>query len=266
MPAPSLLPLAVALLLSHRQAGLACLEPPSPSPGATGVPTNALLYDFNATGLQSESGGTVPLLQAGAPWDDDARYRSPSSPLQPGTTYLLPFAPGGGPTTGSFTTGAGPDTLAPSAPALLGAVPGDGMNPVYGCISDRLELFPLEPSTDDQTPASEIRYELSVALPDGGFERTYEELVPVGLPDGGLVLAVPMGLSGLSGSYVARARDWAGNLSPPSAPVRVAVGPTCDFAESTAGSGPPSLLALWLLGLGFLARRRRAVQNGRPKR
>ncbi|MHB1845503.1 MAG: hypothetical protein ACYCWW_11800 [Deltaproteobacteria bacterium] len=255
MPALSLLALSFAL--GHRQAGLICLSPPSPSPASSGVPTNALLFDFNATELQDSSGGLVPLFQPGAPWDDDARYRAAELPLQPNATYLLPFAPGGAPSTGSFTTGSGPDTTPPSAPAVLGAIPGDGNDFAYGCFSDRLELLPLVPSEDDATPASELRYEVSEQLPDGGLARVYEELVPVGLPDGGSVLPLPMGLSGLPGSYVVQARDWAGNLSPPSAPVRITVGPSCDFAESTAGGAPPSLLALWLLGLGFLARRRR---------
>lgn len=255
--------LAAALLwaapaLAHRQAGLECLAPPFPPDGTTNVPTNVLVFDFAAPVLQTVA--PIPTVPAPAPWDFDARYRVASMPLSPNTNYVLTYQTSSGPAIGSFTTGAGPDTQPPTAPVALGHFQAADANAFTFCLADRLELIPIVPATDDQTPQSLLRYSVSNQLPDGGLSLLYNELTPVSFPDGGLALALPMGLQGLPDGYVVQARDLAGNLSPPSAQQAIDVGPTCDFAESTAGRGPPSLLGLWAFGLWLLRpRRRRAI-------
>ncbi len=249
--------LVAAPALAHRQAGLECLAPPFPPSGTTQVPTNALIFDFASPVLQGGPTESVPTLPASAPWDFDARYRVPATPLAPNTSYTMIYQLSGGPTLGSFTTGPGPDLVPPSAPTALGHYPAPDPNAYTFCLADRLEILPILPATDDQTPQSLLRYEVSELLPDGGSVIVFNDLTPVDLGDGGQALALPMGLSGLPDGYAVQARDLAGNLSPPSAPQAIDVGPTCDFAESTAGRGPPSLLALWLLGLFWLWPRKR---------
>ncbi len=248
--------LAVApAALAHRQAGLECLAEPQPSPGAV-VPTNVLIFDFAAPILQGPQ-GPVPTLPAPAPWDFDARYRVPQSPLLPNSAYQILLQQNAGPTVATFTTGAGPDVTPPAAPTALGHFQAPNPGDFPFCMADRVELIPIVPATDDQTPQGDLRYSVSELLPDGGLSPIYAELTPTTLGDGGTVLVLPMGLQGLPDSYVVQARDAAGNLSAASQPQPVDVGPTCDFAESTAGRGPPDLLALWLVGLALLARARR---------
>jgi hypothetical protein len=243
--------------LAHRQAGLECEPPPFPPIGTTGVPTNALIFDFAAPVLEGCPGCPVATLPAPAPWDFDARYRVPATPLAPDTAYQMIYQESGGPTIGSFTTGSGPDLVPPTAPIALGHYAAPDPNAYTFCLADRLELLPIVPATDDQTPQSLLRYVVSDVQPDGGAVIIFNDLTPVELGDGGQALALPMGLSGLPDGYSVQARDLAGNLSPPSAVQAIDVGPTCDFAESTAGRGPPSLLALWLLGLLLLRPRKR---------
>ncbi|MHB8416830.1 MAG: hypothetical protein ACYDCL_02055 [Myxococcales bacterium] len=257
-----LVPLAACLLaaapaLAHRQAGLECEPPPFPPSGTANVPTNALIFDFAAPVLNPAGPSSVPTLPAPPPWDFDARYRVPAAPLSPNTAYVLLYQTSSGPTIGTFTTGPGPDVLAPSAPVALGHYPAPDPNAYTFCLADRLELLPIVPSIDDQTPQALLRYQVAEPSPDGGSEIVFNDLTPVELPDGGQALALPMGLSGLPDGYTVQARDLAGNLSAPSAVQAIDVGPTCDFAESTAGRGPPSLLGLWLLGLFWLRRRKR---------
>jgi len=242
--------------LAHRQAGLECIAPPFPPAGTSNVPTNVLIFDFAAPVLQSGS-GPVPTLPAPPPWDFDSRYRVPSTPLAPNTQYLMLYQETGLATIQPFTTGPGPDTVPPSAPVALGHFEAPDPNAFTFCLSDRLELVPIVPATDDQTPQSLLRYNVSEQLPDGGLAVLYNDLTPVSFSDGGVALALEMGLQGLPDHYVVQARDLAGNLSPPSSPQAVDVGPTCDFAESTAGRGPPSVLGLWVLGLWLLRPRRR---------
>jgi hypothetical protein len=241
--------------LAHRQAGLECIAPPFPPDGTTNVPTNVLIFDFAAPVLQAAA--PVPTLPAPSPWDFDARYRVPSTALAPNTQYEMIYQVAGGAAIGSFTTGAGPDTQAPTAPVALGHFQSGDPNSFTFCLADRLELVPIVPSTDDQTPQALIRYSVSEPLPDGGLSVLYNDLTPVSFPDGGVALALEMGLQGLPDAYVVQARDLAGNLSSPSTSEAIDVGPTCDFAESTAGRGPPSLLGMWALGLWLLRPRRR---------
>ncbi len=250
-----LLLLWAAPALAHRQAGLECLAPPFPPIGTTNVPTNVLIFDFAAPVLQAA--GPTPTVPAASPWDFDSRYRVASTPLAPNTQYEMFYQLTGGPAIGSFTTGAGPDTQAPTAPVALGHFQAPNPNAFTFCLSDRLELIPIVPSTDDQTPQALLRYSVSDQLPDGGLSVLFNELTPVSFADGGLALALPMGLQGLPDRYVVQARDLAGNLSAPSGAQAVDVGPTCDFAESTAGRGPPSLLGLWAFGLWLLRPQRR---------
>ena len=210
---------ALALLLggtafAHRQAGLECLAPPFPPDGTTNVPTNVLIFDFAAPVLQAAA--PVPTLPAPFPWDFDARYRIPSTALAPATQYEMIYQVAGGAAIGSFTTGAGPDTQAPTAPVALGHFQSGDPNSFTFCLADRLELVPIVPSTDDQTPQALIRYSVSEALPDGGLNVLYNDLTPVSFPDGGAALALEMGLQGLPDAYVVQARDLAGNLSIPS--------------------------------------------------
>ena len=234
---------------AHRLAGIECEPPPSPSPGSQGVPTNVLLFGLAAETVQGTT--TVATSPAPPPWNADARYRVPVAPLAPNAAYEITVLLTFGTSVASFTTAAGPDDVPPSAPVALGHLAADPSLDM-GCMADHLELLPIDPSVDDQTPATELRYSVSQELPDGGLQLAYAELIPIALGDGGVALPLPFGLSGLPGSYVIQARDWAGNLSAPSAPVTVEVGPNCDFAESTAGGAPPSLLALSLLGLWIL--------------
>jgi hypothetical protein len=168
----------------------------------------------------------------------------------------------GGTAVGTFTTGPGPDTQPPTAPVALGHYQSSDPNAYTFCLSDRLELVPILPSTDDQTPQSLIRYNVSQQLSDGGLAVLYNDLTPISFSDGGVAIALEMGLQGLPDDYVVQARDLAGNLSAPSGEQAVDIGPTCDFAESTAGRGPPSLLGLWIFGLWFLRPRRRGFGRG----
>jgi hypothetical protein len=242
--------------LAHRQAGLECIAPPFPPDGTSNVPTNVLIFDFAAPILNPDE-TPIPTLPAPAPWDFDSRYRVPSAALAPNTEYLMIYQVTGGSAVGSFTTGAGPDTQPPTAPVALGHFQSSDPNAFTFCISDRLELIPIIESTDDQTPPALIRYSVSEAQSDGGLSVLYNDLTPVTFSDGGVALALEMGLQGLPDDYVVQARDLAGNLSAPSTTQAVDVGPTCDFAESTAGRGPPSLVGLWVFGLWLLRPRRR---------
>ncbi len=255
--------------LAHRQAGLECIAPPFPPDGTINVPTNALIFDFAAPVLNPDE-MAIPTLPAPPPWDFDSRYRVPATTLAPNTQYLMIYQVTGGSAVGAFTTGAGPDTQPPTAPIALGHFQSSDPNAYIFCICDRLELVPIVPSTDDQTPQALIRYSVSEQLSDGGLAILYNELTPVTFSDGGMALPLEMGLQGLPDNYVVQARDLAGNLSAPSAPQAPDVGTTCDFAESTAGRGPPSLLGLWAFGLWLLRPGRRrardfAVLAGRGK-
>jgi hypothetical protein len=236
--------------LAHRQAGLECIAPPFPPDGTTNVPTNVLIFDFAAPVL--EGVGPIPTLPAPAPWSFDSRYRIPSTTLQPDTQYEMIYQVTNGAAIGSFVTGPGPDVQPPTAPIALGSFQASDPNTYTFCLSDRLELIPIVPSTDDQTPQPLIRYCVSEQLADGGLAMLYNDLTPVTFTDGGAALALEMGLQGLPDDYVVQARDLAGNLSALSTTQAVDVGPTCDFAQSTAGRGPPSLLALWIMGLWLL--------------
>jgi MYXO-CTERM domain-containing protein len=156
---------------------------------------------------------------------------------------------------GSVST-AGPDHAAPTAPVILDHFGAGNPNEYFGCTTNRVELLSITPSTDDQTPAADLRYSVSRQLSPGTLERAYAEL---SLFDGGL-LALPYGLQGLPGTYVVQARDWAGNISAPSNPEPIDIGPGCDCGGQTTGHGPVSMLGL--LGALLLWVRSKRARSG----
>jgi hypothetical protein len=235
----------------------ACEPEPSPPPSDSQVPENPLLFGFAVDSLTDSNGAPVATAPAPAPWDLDARYRVPAKPLNANATYTMSFVLGPSTSAGQFQTLAAIDTQAPSAPSVLWFGGAANANTFSFCATDRTELFGLGPSSDDLSAQSDLRYDLSQVLSDGGLAMVYNELMPFGLPDGGLVLAVQYGLQGMPGDWVAQARDLAGNLSAPSGVQHVDIGTGCTFASSTTGRGESSLL-LALLGLVALRRRTRA--------
>jgi uncharacterized protein (TIGR03382 family) len=174
------------------------------------------------------------------------------APLAAATTYSFQLEVQGTELPGAVTTASGPDRIAPTPPAILGHFAASDPNRYSACVTNRVELLSLRASTDDATQANDLRYSVSRLLPTGSLERSYSEL---SLFDGGL-LALPYGLQGLPGSYVAQARDWAGNLSPPSNAEAIDIGPGCSCAGRTTGPGPVSRLGLLGAGLWWLQRRR----------
>ncbi len=238
---------------------LSCEPEPSPPPGAT-VPLNPLLFDFDAESLTDSSGNAIATAPAPSPWDLDARYRVPAQPLQPGTSYAMTYELDITTASGTFLTGDAVDTQPPTAPGALWHGGAENPNLYSACATDETELFGLAPSTDDLTPQGDLRYNLSLALPDGGLAMLFNELSPQALGDGGLVIAIQYGLEGLPGDYVLQARDLAGNLSPPSAVQKVEIGPGCTFASSTTGRRQASLWPLlMILLLGLRRSNRRSV-------
>ena len=268
-------PLAVGICLvsgiarASQPSDLSCEPDPSPPPGTT-VPLNPLLFDFDAESLTDAKGDAVATAPAPPPWDLDARYRVPTQPLVPNSAYTLTYELEVTTASGSFVTGAAADTQPPTAPGALWHAHASNPNQFApyqggGCATDETELFGLAPSTDDLTPSSDLRYNLSLVLPDGGLSMLFNELSPQSLSDGGLVIAVPYGLEGLPGDYVLQARDLAGNLSAPSGVQKVEVGPGCTFASSTTGRRQASWWPLLLLVLvrGRSARPTRLVSRPR---
>jgi hypothetical protein len=219
---------------------LECIPSESPPIGAQGIPTNPLLFGFGIDALTDPDGGLLATQPAPAPWDFDARYRVPVAPLAVGTSYSFQVEVSGTTLPGAVTSGSGSDSISPTAPVILGHFGAADPNQYSGCATNRVELLSVTPSTDDATPAADLRYSVSRQLDAGVLERSYSELR---LFDGGL-LALPYGLQGLPGSYVVQARDWAGNLSPPSNVEPIDIGPGCDCGGHTTGPGPVSVFGL----------------------
>ena len=237
---------------------LSCEPNPSPPPGDSAVPLNPLLFGFGLDSLTDAAGNTIATQPAPAPWDIDARYRVPVQPLQANSAYTMIYELEVTTAPGTFVTAGVADTQPPSAPGALWRAHASNANQFFpyqsgGCATDETELFGLEPSTDDLTQPSDLRYSLSLVIPDGGLSMLFNELSAQPLGDGGLVIATPYGLEGLPGDYVLQARDLAGNLSAPSAVQKVEIGPGCTFASSTTGRRQASL---WPLILVLLLRRR----------
>jgi uncharacterized protein (TIGR03382 family) len=237
---------------------LECLATESPPIGAQGIPTNPLFFGFGIAALTDPDGGLRATEPAPPPWDFDARYRVPTAPLAAGTSYSFELEVSGTTLPGVVTSGPGPDDTPPTAPVILRHFGASDPNQYSGCATNRVELLSLTPSTDDATPPGDLRYSVARQLPSGGLQRSYSELR---LLDGGL-LALPYGLQGLPGTYVVQARDWAGNLSPPSNSEAIDIGPGCDCAGRTTGPGPVS--AFGLLGALFWWRQRRRVGRRTP--
>jgi hypothetical protein len=274
LPRPSIFALGLATWLLAPRApatepsDLSCEPQPSPPPGDTAVPINPLLFGFGIQGLTDPNGQSVLTIPAPAPWDLDARYRVPATPLSPNTTYAMTYELQVATATGTFTTSSERDTQPPTAPGALWHAQAANPNQFSICATDETELFGLAPSTDDLTLPGDLRYSLSRALPDGGLAMLFNELTPVTLADGGAGIAVQYGLEGLPGDYVLQARDLAGNLSAPSAVQRVEIGPGCTFASSTTGRRQGNLWVLLglLLSLGHGWRRRNAARERSPAR
>jgi len=237
---------------------LECIAPESPPIGAQGVPTNPLFFGFGIAELTDPDGGLRATEPAPAPWDFDARYRVPLVPLASDTTYSYEVEIGGTTLPANVTSGSAPDVTPPTAPVFLRHFGASDPNQYSGCATNRVELLSITPSTDDATPAGELRYSVSRQLEMGSLQRAYSEL---SLLDGGL-LALPYGLQGIPGDYVIQARDWAGNLSPPSNVLPIDIGPGCTCAGRTTGPGPVSTFGL--LGALFWWRRRRMASRRAP--
>ena len=235
-----------------------------PTDGATAVPTNGRVLVSHpdvdpatlALSTDDATGAAVPITVTPAGSVPYQVWVVPDADLAPGTAYRLEaqYTGGGGTLSHGFTTGSGPDTVAPT----LGVATVAPASSLGACEDLRAAQVTLVGASDDQTPDDALivqvsAYEVGVdGLPHVLFLPTWYGVF--GDSGNGSCLTNFAGVeSGTDYSATVTVMDWAGNLAPEASPQTFrfatidAGGCGCRGAGSGEGAGLLLLVAVDLL-------------------
>jgi hypothetical protein len=270
----------VAPRAAHASPPCACPnDPPVPTPGATGVPTNARLFLTTGDGVPpaltlTPAGGPAVLLDAeGTGGTLGEVWLVPSENLLPNTEYTATFLDGGASWT--FTTGSGPDTVAPT----LGSVAASTA-PLSGACESHVSTTLLASDLSDDAIADDELL-LRVHIDAAGGART----VWLRGPDGSLGYFSSPAWSACLANFTdadpgeplratITAFDWSGNASAPVELESFSLTSHANCGCSVPGASPrgrawaPGALGALSFALAARARRPRstAVRGVRSKR